>query len=471
MWKRRLIYISGALLLILVGCGPGADLRDTQSGFRRIEDPGVQVVNLHSTDQGISRNSGKIQATDLKADWNDTQMVLHGKFSIDHQDLGNIELKGTRKDNVVVLEPVSSRYKDSLKAKVFCTSDEGQCADFFIDLFYQEEPQSEVFHDQYVMDNQQASAVQREAPEQSDDPATSDPSLLYPSVEAGDVEIISSDAHRVDAGYVGTTDQEIKTMFQLPKMTKPPVTKAETQMRVPVVDKTAVSTPKKNISVPTVSDQAINAPYFDKSRWVYGKLQNPTNFLQLSLQGGLFKILWPDYKRYYGTTTLANLLLEMSQFMRSRIPNYQLLLGSIASLRGGTLPGQSSHQNGLDMDVAYVSDNAGPDYVGKYPVMVSNGKVSEHLRIQDQWALLKRAFQTGFVEVVFVDAAIKKALCTEAIRSGDLKSRNDRNYAFQTLRRILPEARHANHFHVRAKCTQDQPRCYQALTPLDNSGC
>jgi penicillin-insensitive murein endopeptidase len=70
--------------------------------------------------------------------------------------------------------------------------------------------------------------------------------------------------------------------------------------------------------------------------------------------------------------------------------------------------------------------------------------------------IIKAAAKDPIVERIFVNAAIKKALCREA--------GNDRNW----LHKVRPYYGHDYHFHVRIKCPADSPDCQpQDPVPAD----
>ena len=73
--------------------------------------------------------------------------------------------------------------------------------------------------------------------------------------------------------------------------------------------------------------------------------------------------------------------------------------------------------------------------------------------------MIKAAAQDPAVERIFVNAAIKKALCREA--------GNDRHW----LTKVRPWGGHDYHFHVRMKCVAGSPECEGQPPPGDDEGC
>jgi penicillin-insensitive murein endopeptidase len=74
-------------------------------------------------------------------------------------------------------------------------------------------------------------------------------------------------------------------------------------------------------------------------------------------------------------------------------------------------------------------------------------------------ALIRAASEDPAVTRIFVNAAIKKAMCREA---GD-----DRGW----LWKVRPWWGHAEHFHVRIACPADSPECKPQTPPEPEDGC
>jgi penicillin-insensitive murein DD-endopeptidase len=74
-------------------------------------------------------------------------------------------------------------------------------------------------------------------------------------------------------------------------------------------------------------------------------------------------------------------------------------------------------------------------------------------------ALIKAAAEDPQVQRIFVNAAIKKALCRDA--------GNDRAW----LRKVQPWWGHDWHFHVRITCPPDSPECKPQATRDAGDGC
>src|SRR5438270_798992 len=78
---------------------------------------------------------------------------------------------------------------------------------------------------------------------------------------------------------------------------------------------------------------------------------------------------------------------------------------------------------------------------------------------QGQFAVIKAAAEDPEVERIFVNAAIKKALCREA----------GKDRAF--LHKVRPWWGHDYHFHVRIVCQAGSPECKGQEPPGETEGC
>ena len=128
--------------------------------------------------------------------------------------------------------------------------------------------------------------------------------------------------------------------------------------------------------------------------------------------------------------------------------------------------GHSSHQIGLDADIWFTPM---PDHVQSreerefsFPadVVAKNQQdVDPEVWTHTRTDLIRTAAQDPAVTRIFVNAAIKKALCRE--------SGPDRTW----LAKVRPWYGHAEHFHVRIGCPADSPACKSQPPVSAGDGC
>jgi penicillin-insensitive murein endopeptidase len=145
-------------------------------------------------------------------------------------------------------------------------------------------------------------------------------------------------------------------------------------------------------------------------------------------------------------------------------------VGDVAQARGGPLPyGHASHQTGIDVDIWFALDS-GPipppearDFPELGSMLDADGTIDPARFSAAQVALLKLATGDERVDRIFVNPAIKLALC-----SGYADATKDGTAWLHSLR---PWWGHDDHFHVRLRCPADSPDC-EGQKPVDpGDGC
>ena len=143
-----------------------------------------------------------------------------------------------------------------------------------------------------------------------------------------------------------------------------------------------------------------------------------------------------------------------------------ILVGDMSQPRGGPmLTGHASHQIGLDADIWLTPM---PDHVLSKPeredmtaisvVSADRLSVNGHWT-QDHFAVIRAAAENAQVERIFVNPAIKKALCAE--------TNGDRSW----LHKVRPYYGHDYHFHVRLACPSGEAACEDQDPVPPGDGC
>ncbi len=179
--------------------------------------------------------------------------------------------------------------------------------------------------------------------------------------------------------------------------------------------------------------------------------------------------------RSWGTKTLINTIVTAAASFRKQFPfGDRVQIGDMSSRDGGPLARHSSHQNGLDADVAYLQMNfveRNPDVYGNAGFaesFVVGGKVTTNFDIKRNWYLLKEVVLQKNVGRIFVDPKIKQTFC-ELNKVIDPKA--DLVIRTAVLRRLRPYPNHADHFHMRIDCPLRDGRCQAQEEPPAGSGC
>lgn len=181
--------------------------------------------------------------------------------------------------------------------------------------------------------------------------------------------------------------------------------------------------------------------------------------------------LFLQRKRFYGTIEIQDLISDAADFVGHEFPDAELLqIGDISQQLGGALPEHGSHQNGLDVDIVYLTKNGrlqsqnAPYWEEEF---VKNGDISTNFHLERNLALFKYLIMNKSVERIFVDRAIKSSLCAYALRSNILNVPEIQ----ETLRRLRVEKLHSTHFHLRISCPKTDLSCKSQSEVPSGSGC
>ena len=144
-----------------------------------------------------------------------------------------------------------------------------------------------------------------------------------------------------------------------------------------------------------------------------------------------------------------------------------LLVGDLSQPRGGPmLTGHASHQIGLDADIWLTPmPNRRLSRTEREDMSATNVVRSDWLDVDEsKWTpehleIIKLAARDRRVQRIFVNAAIKKAICREA--SGD------RSW----LSKVRPMYGHNYHFHVRMACPSGDASCADQDPAPPGEGC
>jgi penicillin-insensitive murein endopeptidase len=130
------------------------------------------------------------------------------------------------------------------------------------------------------------------------------------------------------------------------------------------------------------------------------------------------------------------------------------------------LSGHTSHQVGLDADIwltpmpdRTLSREEREFMSAVNMVREDRRDIDPEVWTHERTELIRTAARDPDVERIFVNAAIKKALCREAGL--------DRDW----LGKVRPWSGHDYHFHVRIFCPPDSPQCKPQPPPEPGDGC
>ena len=187
----------------------------------------------------------------------------------------------------------------------------------------------------------------------------------------------------------------------------------------------------------------------------------------LPIDGEAWQVMRLSRNRNWGHPDLVLFLQQAARDMRAQKIWPGLLVGDMSQPRGGPMiTGHASHQIGLDADVWFTpmperrfTRQEREELSATNLVREDGMDVEPQLFGMQHIALLKFIAQQTRVERVFVNPAIKKAICRDA--------RGDRSW----LGKIRPIYGHNYHFHIRLACPPGAESCRPQEPPPQSEGC
>ena len=188
---------------------------------------------------------------------------------------------------------------------------------------------------------------------------------------------------------------------------------------------------------------------------------------QMPINGDTWQVMRLSRNRNWGHPDLVALLKRLSAKAHSDAGWPGNLVGDMGQPRGGpALSGHASHQIGLDADVWLTPM---PDHLlsreereeTSAVMMVRDDRLDVDPKVftPGHVLVLRDAAQEPSVQRIFVNAAIKKALCREAT--------GDRSW----LSKIRPWYGHDYHFHIRMACPPGSKDCKGQAAQAGGEGC
>jgi penicillin-insensitive murein endopeptidase len=188
--------------------------------------------------------------------------------------------------------------------------------------------------------------------------------------------------------------------------------------------------------------------------------------MALPINGPTWQVMRLSRNRNWGHPNLVQ-FLERLAAQAPKTGWSGLLVGDMSQPRGGPMrTGHASHQVGLDADIwltrmpdRELTREEREEMSATMVVAEDRKDVDPQIWTPAHVNLIKAAAKDPQVARIFVNAAIKKALCRDA--------GGDRHW----LNKVQPWWGHDYHFHVRLVCPADSPECTsQPARPADE-GC
>jgi penicillin-insensitive murein endopeptidase len=188
----------------------------------------------------------------------------------------------------------------------------------------------------------------------------------------------------------------------------------------------------------------------------------------LPINGDSWQVMRLSRNRYRGHPNLVRLLKRLAAKAHKEAGWPGILVGDMSQPRGGPMfTGHASHQVGLDADIwltpmpdRQLSRNEREEMSAVMMVRDDRLDIDPRVFTPGHLMVIRAAAQEPAVQRIFVNAAIKKALCREA--------RGDRHW----LSKVRPMYGHDYHFHIRMKCPPGGGvECQGQPDPPTSEGC
>src|SRR5215813_8410771 len=187
----------------------------------------------------------------------------------------------------------------------------------------------------------------------------------------------------------------------------------------------------------------------------------------LPINGEAWQVMRLSRNRYFAHPDMIALVKRLAMKAKKDAGWPGILVGDMSQPRGGPmLTGHASHQVGLDADIwltpmpnRVLTREEREEISATMVVAPDRRDVDPKVWTPAHFAVIKTAAEDPHVERIFVNAAIKKALCREA--------GTDRDW----LSKVRPWYGHDYHFHVRLACPSDSPECKPQDPAPPDEGC
>ena len=187
----------------------------------------------------------------------------------------------------------------------------------------------------------------------------------------------------------------------------------------------------------------------------------------LPINGPTWQVMRLSRNRNWAHPEMVALLERLSAKAHKDAGWPGILVGDMSQPRGGPMfTGHASHQIGLDADVWLtpmpnhtLSRNEREEMSAVMMVRSDRLDIDPNTWTPQHLTVIRDAAQEPSVQRIFVNAAIKKALCREA--------KGDRSW----LSKIRPMYGHDYHFHIRIKCPAGSTRCESQPEPTEGEAC
>jgi penicillin-insensitive murein endopeptidase len=184
----------------------------------------------------------------------------------------------------------------------------------------------------------------------------------------------------------------------------------------------------------------------------------------LPLDGDTWRVMRVSRNRYWGMPETIAFIERFSKKAAEEGVWPGILVGDISQPRGGPMiTGHASHQLGLDADIWLTPMPSELTPRQREEMSAVDMVRPDGLGVTSAWSekqagVIRAAAEEPQVTMIFVNAAIKKALC-------------ERHAGEPWMTKVRPWWGHNYHFHVRLRCPEGMASCQNQGPPPPGDGC
>lgn len=176
-----------------------------------------------------------------------------------------------------------------------------------------------------------------------------------------------------------------------------------------------------------------------------------------------------DTTASWGTDLMLEMIAQAACAVENQVPGRPpLLIGNISRRTGGQFGRHSSHQTGLDADLAFYRRSN-----STHSFWNAVNEDFNDFDFERNWLFLKALHSTDspHLMIIFVDRQVKAQMCDYVRRTEGLPT-DSNSVEYKALRFLRHWAGHANHYHIRLYCPGTQGcRNWQADPNFQGTGC
>lgn len=181
--------------------------------------------------------------------------------------------------------------------------------------------------------------------------------------------------------------------------------------------------------------------------------------------------LFKARKRLYSSEEMFQVIKDMDNFIASQNGEKETIqLGDLSHQKGGKATGHGSHQNGLDADFVYLTNNRKLQSINAgywEEEFVNNNKLTANFDLKRNIELFNFLSNKTPTARIFVDEVVKKEICRYLTVTGERNQVSMQNM----LRKLRVENLHKTHFHLRLYCPVGDSNCTPQSEPPKGDGC